>query len=244
MGKRLKSQRRGGGRPKYRSPKKRYKVRLAYRGYDDIEQAGMLRAQVTGFVDDPAREALLMKVKYDNEEEGYLLAPEGIAKGDCVEQGVQAKVAIGNVLPIYRIPDGTYIYNIEKRPGDGGKMVKAPGSFGILVSKERGVAYVKLPSRKVITVSSEGRAQVGIINGGGKTDKPLLKAGKAFHKHKAKSRSSWPKVRGVAMSAYDHPYGGKQHHKGRSSSVARGAPPGRKVGHIASKRTGRKKSKG
>jgi len=85
MGKRLKSQRRGGGRPKYRSPKKRYKVRLAYRGYDDIEQAGMLRAQVTGFVDDPAREALLMKVKYDNEEEGYLLAPEGIAVFYCRE---------------------------------------------------------------------------------------------------------------------------------------------------------------
>ena len=243
MGKRLRQQRRGAGRGRYRSKKKRYKVDLSYRDYDDMEKTGMLRGQVVKFVDDPAREALLMKVKYDTEEEGYLLAPEGACIGDYVEVGVQAKAAMGNVLPIYMIPDGAYIYNIEKTPGDGGKFVKAPGSFGILVSKEKGVAYVKLPSKKVVKIPSEGRAQVGVICGGGKKDKPLMKAGKAYYKHRSKAKV-WPTVRGVAKNVYSHPHGGKQHHEGKSTTVARGAPPGSKVGHIAASRTGRKKAKG
>jgi large subunit ribosomal protein L2 len=240
MGKRLKPQRRGRGSPRYRSAKKRSKVKLQYREYDDVEKTGVIRGQVVEFLDDPARSALLMKVKYDNNEEGYLLAAEGTCEGDYVELGVQAKVAFGNVLPLYRIPEGTYIYNIERIPGDGGKFIKAPGAFGVVVGREKGTVSIKLPSRKTITVSSESRAQVGIVNGGGLKERPLMKAGNAHYKHKAKSSRIWPKVRGVAMSAYNHPHGGKQHHAGKPTSVARGTPAGRKVGHIASKRTGRR----
>lgn len=240
MGKRLKPQRRGRGSPRYRSPKKRFKVDLKYRVYDDVEKTGVIRGQVVEFIDDPARSALLMKVKYDNNEEGYLLAPEGICIGDYVEIGVQAKVAFGNVLPLYRVPEGTYVYNIEKKPGDGGTFVRAPGSYGTVVAREGKVVSIKLPSRRTIDISSESRAQVGLVNGGGLKERPLMKAGNAYHKHKAKSSRIWPKVRGVAMSAYNHPHGGKQHHAGKSTSVGRGTPPGRKVGHIASRRTGRK----
>lgn len=240
MGKRLKPQRRGRGTPRYRSAKSRCRAKLQYRTYDDVEKAGVIRGQVVGFMDDPARSALLMRVKYDNEEEGYLLAPEGICEGDCVELGVQAKVAFGNVLPLYRIPEGTYIYNIEKVPGDGGKFIRAPGGFGVVVAREGGKVSIKLPSKKTISVSSEARAQVGIVNGGGLKERPLMKAGNAHYKHKAKSTRIWPKVRGVAMSAYNHPHGGKQHHAGKPTSVGRGTPAGGKVGHVASRRTGRK----
>lgn len=239
MGKRLKQQRRGRGTPRYLSPKARFKVALRYRNYDDVEKTGVIRGQVLDFLDDPARNALLMQVKYDNNESGYLLAPEGICVGDYVELGVQAKVAFGNVLPLYRIPEGTYVYDIEMRPGDGGKLVRAPGAYGIVISREGGVVSIKLPSRKIIEVSSECRAQVGIVNGGGHREKPLMKAGNAHYKHKAKNKQ-WPKLRGVKMSAYNHPHGGKQHHVGKPTTVARGTPAGGKVGHIAARRTGRR----
>ncbi len=240
MGKRLKPQRRGSGTSKYRSPKKRFKVDLKFRTYDDVEKTGVIRGQIVDFLDDPARNALLMKVIYDNKEEGHLIAPEGICVGDYVELGVQAKVAFGNVLPLYRIPEGTVVYNVEKTPGDGGKFIRSPGTSGTIVSREGDKVTIKLPSKKIITVSSESRAQVGIINGGGIKERPLVKAGTAHHKHKARSTHIWPKVRGVAMSAYNHPHGGKQHHAGKPTTVARGTPPGGKVGHIAARRTGRK----
>lgn len=242
MGKRITQQRRGSGSPTYVSPSHRYKVDLRYRSYDDLEKTGVLRGQVMHFVDDPVRDALLMKVKFENDETGYLLAPEGIAIGDYIEAGVQSKLTIGSVMPLYCMPDGAYLFNIERTPGDGGKLVKAPGSYATLISKEGGIAYLKLPSKAVVTLSSECRAQLGVVCGGGRLEKPLLKAGTAFYKYNARNRL-WPIVRGVHMSAYNHPHGGKQHHAGKPTVVARSTPPGGKVGHIAARSTGRKKSK-
>ncbi len=240
MGKRLKQQRRGSS-PRYRSPRHRFTVDLNYRTYDDVEKTGVLKAQVLEIVDDPGRDSLLMRVRYENNESNYLLAPEGIAVGDSVETGAQAKLKPGNVLPLYRLPDGAYVFNLERNPGDGGKMVKAPGSYANIVSREGGLIYVKLPSRKVITLSNECRAQLGVVSGGGRLEKPMLKAGNSFHKFKARNRL-WPTLRGVHMAAYCHPHGGKQHHVGKPTTVPRSAPPGAKVGHIAARSTGRRKA--
>lgn len=242
MGNRLRPQRRGKGSPAYTAKSTIYKVDLKYRNYDDLEKTGMLKGEVIEFVDDPGREVLLIKVIYDNYETQYLLAPEGIALGDNIETGVQAKVTNGGVLPLYMIPDGTPVFNVERNPGDGGKMVKSPGAYATIISKENNLAYLKLPSRRVVKISQECRAQIGVLSGGGKTEKPLMKAGKAFYKHRSKGKI-WPYVRGVAMSAYSHPHGGKQHHEGRPTTIKRGDPPGRKVGHIAARSTGRKKGK-
>lgn len=242
MGKRITPQRRGSGSPTYRSPSHRYKLDLNYRSYDDVEKTGVLRGRVIELIDDPARDALIMKVRYENNEIAYLLAPEGIAVGDYIDTGSQAKLTLGTVVPLYRAPDGAYIFNIERTPGDGGKFVKAAGSYAILVSKEEGVVYVKLPSRAVVELSNECRAQLGVLAGGGRLEKPLLKAGTAFYKYSARNRL-WPIVRGVHMSAYSHPHGGKQHHIGKSSIVSRSAPAGAKVGHIAARQTGRKKAR-
>lgn len=80
---------------------------------------------------------------------------------------------------------------------------------------------------------------VGLVAGGGRIEKPLLKAGRAHFKYKAK-RNKWPKVRGVAMNPVDHPHGGGNHqHIGHASTTSRHDPPGKKVGLIAARRTGR-----
>merc|ERR1712059_109225 len=88
-------------------------------------------------------------------------------------------------------------------------------------------------------MGSANRAMVGIVAGGGRIDKPMLKAGRAYHKYKAK-RNSWPKVRGVVMNPVEHPHGGGNHqHIGKASTFKRGTSAGRKIGLIAARRTGR-----
>ncbi|MBD3210546.1 50S ribosomal protein L2 [Candidatus Micrarchaeota archaeon] len=243
MGKRLKQQKRGAGSPRYRALSKRSKTDLQYRPYDDMEKTGVLSGKVLSFVDDPARTSLLMKVKFENNEKGFLLAPEGIAAGDTIDVGAQGKLRLGSVLPLYRIPDGAYIFNIERNPGDGGTMVKAAGSFANIISKEGGMVYVKLPSKTTIVLSNECRAQLGVLAGGGRLEKPMLKAGANYYKlRKAKNRI-WPLVRGAHMAAYSHPHGGKQHHAGKPTTVSRSSPAGSKVGHVAARQTGRRKGK-
>uniref|UniRef100_A0A669CNA1 Large ribosomal subunit protein uL2 n=6 Tax=Euteleosteomorpha TaxID=1489388 RepID=A0A669CNA1_ORENI len=97
--------------------------------------------------------------------------------------------------------------------------------------------YIKGIVKKVI--ASANRAVVGVVAGGGRIDKPILKAGRAYHKYKAK-RNCWPRVRGVAMNPVEHPFGGGNHqHIGKPSTIRRDAPAGRKVGLIAARRTGR-----
>jgi large subunit ribosomal protein L2 len=243
MGKRLKQQKRGTGSPRYRAPSQRFKTDLQYRPYDDMEKTGVLTGKVVSFVDDPARTAPLMRVKFENNEVGLLLAPEGIAIGDRVDVGAQSRLVLGSVLPLYRIPDGAYIFNIERNPGDGGTMVKAAGSYANIVSKEGKIAYIKLPSKATIVLSNECRAQLGVLAGGGRLEKPLLKAGANHYKLRKARNKLWPVVRGVHQAAYSHPHGGKQHHAGKPTTVSRSSPAGSKVGHLAAKQTGRRKGK-
>ena len=240
MGKLLKQQRRGKGSGAYRAPSHRYKHELAFLKYDDLERNGVRRGQVVGFVDDPGRSALLMEVMFEDGMTNAFLAPEGAFIGQQIFTGAKASMGTGNILPISRIPDGAPIYNIEMAPGDGGKLVRTPGSYASVVSHEKGYVYVKMPSKHTLILQGTCRAQLGIVCGGGRLEMPLMKAGTNFYKKHAQNRK-WPVNRGVHMSAYTHPFGGKQHHKGRGSATSRNAPPGRKVGHIAARSTGRKK---
>jgi large subunit ribosomal protein L2 len=202
----------------------------------------VLSGKVMAIIDDPARTAPLIKVRYENNESGMLLAPEGIAVGDTVDVGSQGRLKLGSCLPLYRIPDGAYIFNIERNAGDGGTMVKAAGSYANIVAKEGKIVYIKLPSKATVILSNECRAQLGVVAGGGRLEKPMLKAGNQWFKKTAMHRL-WPVPRGVHQSAYNHPHGGKQHHVGKPTTVARSTPPGGKVGHIAARQTGRRKGK-
>ena len=147
---------------------------------------------------------------------------------------------VGNVLPLGSVPEGTIVSNVESTIGDRGSLARVSGNYITVIGQnpDEGKTRIKLPSGAKKVVSNQCRATVGIIAGGGRIDKPLLKAGRAFHKYRVK-RNSWPKTRGVAMNPVDHPHGGGNHqHIGHASTVRRDAPPGQKVGLIAARRTG------
>jgi large subunit ribosomal protein L2 len=144
------------------------------------------------------------------------------------------------VLQLKDIPEGTLIYNIEKQYKDGGKLVRSSGTYATVISHEDGKTVVQLPSKQMKTFPSTARATIGVTSGGGRTEKPMLKSGKKFHMLKSKAQSHI-RVSGVSMNAVDHPFGGGQHDiKGKPTTVSKNAPPGRKVGLIKARRTGRK----
>merc|ERR1711935_1065145 len=217
-----------------------------HRALDYSERHGYVRGIVKEIIHDSGRGAPLAKVQY-NDPYRYkkvthtMVAVEGTYTGQFVYSGKKAQLAVGNTLPVASMPEGTIICNVEEKVGDRGKMVKASGNYATIVSQnpDKGITRVKLPSGYKKTLRSGCRGTIGIVAGGGRVDKPMLKAGASYHKYKVK-RNSWPKVRGVAMNPVEHPHGGGNHqHIGMPSTVKRDAPPGKKVGLIAARRTGR-----
>ncbi|MBT3303781.1 50S ribosomal protein L2 [Candidatus Woesearchaeota archaeon] len=233
MGKRLLQQRRGKGSIheslKHQSKGKARHAKL------NSEKTGIVLDIITNKI----HSAPLLKTKFGNEEV-LLIAPEGIRVGDEIEYETTT-VKVGNCLSLKDIPEGTYIYNIEKQQGDGGKFVRASGNFARVSQKTSKGITVILPSKKIKLFNQECRATIGVIAGGGRTEKPLMKAGNNFKYMKAHHKQ-YPKVCGISMNAVDHPFGGKcSHVKGRPMHVSRHAPAGRKVGKIAPSRTGMKR---
>merc|ERR1712216_652816 len=191
------------------------------------------------------RGAPVVKVQFSNpykfKKDTYQwTATEGTYTGQFIYSGKKATLVPGNIMPLECMPPGTVVNNCEKQPGDRSKFAKTSGGFAQIIGHIEGAdkTRLRLPSGQKKLVSSGARAAVGIVAGGGRIDKPLLKAGRAFHKYKAK-RNSWPKVRGVAMNPVEHPHGGGNHqHIGHPSTVRRDCVPGQKVGLIAARRTG------
>ncbi|PSQ44841.1 50S ribosomal protein L2 [Halobacteriales archaeon SW_7_68_16] len=235
MGRRIQGQRRGRGGPTFRAPSHRYKAELSHRkGTDDL-----LTGEIVDIEHDPARSAPVAAVEFDDGDRRLVLAPEGVAVGDRLEIGVSAAIEPGNTLPLAEIPEGVPVCNVEGHPGDGGKFARASGVSATLVTHDRNAAVVQLPSDAVKRLSPECRATIGVVAGGGRTEKPFVKAGNKYHKMATRG-TKWPRVRGVAMNAVDHPFGGGgRQHPGKPKSISRDAPPGRKVGDISSRRTGR-----
>ncbi|KAJ9058881.1 60S ribosomal protein L2 [Entomophthora muscae] len=160
--------------------------------------------------------------------------------GQFIYCGKKASLAVGNVLPLSSMPEGTIICNVEEKAGDRGGLARTSGAYATIIghNADEGKTRVKLPSGAKKVLHSKARATVGIVAGGGRIDKPLLKAGRAYHKYRVK-RNSWPKTRGVAMNPVEHPHGGGNHqHIGHASTVARDSSAGQKVGLIAARRTG------
>lgn len=236
MGRRIQGQRRGRGGPTFRAPSHRYKANLSHR---TVEDSDVISGTVVDIEHDPARSAPLAAVEFEDGDQRLVLASEGVAVGDTLQVGVSAEIAVGNTLPLAEIPEGVPICNVERQPGDGGKFARASGVNATLMTHDRNVTVVQLPSGEVRRLSPEARATIGAVAGGGRTEKPFVKAGNKHHKMRARG-TKWPNVRGVAMNAVDHPFGGGgRQHPGKPKSVSRNAPPGRKVGDIASRSTGR-----
>ena len=236
MGKRLRVQRKSS--KVFRAPTHRRIKPIKYILLQDKTR----KAKLIEFLHEAGRGAPIGKYKLDSNEFIFMLVPEGILIGDEIEIGSEASINIGNVLPLYKIPEGIPIFNIEANPGDGGKFIRSSGSYATIQTRSKEKIVVKLKSGKFKNFHPLSRATIGIIAGGGRTEKPIVKAGNKFYLTRAKG-IYWPIVRGVAMNACNHPHGGGNHqHIGKKGScVSRIAPPGRKVGLIAARRSGRKK---
>ncbi|WP_247729073.1 50S ribosomal protein L2 [Halovivax limisalsi] len=236
MGRRIQGQRRGRGGPTFRAPSHRYKANLEHRTLEDTD---VVSGTVVDIEHDPARSAPVAAIEFEDGDRRLVLAPEGITVGEELQIGISAEIKPGNTLPLSEIPEGVPICNVEAKPGDGGKFARASGVNADLITHDRNAAVVQLPSGETKRLDPSCRATIGVVAGGGRTEKPFVKAGNKYHKMRARG-TKWPRVRGVAMNAVDHPFGGGgRQHPGRPKSVSRDAPPGRKVGDIASRRTGR-----
>ena len=238
MGKRIRAQRLGRGSPTFRaSLRRKYAV-----GYPSqiIYRSSLLKGKVIALDHDSGRGAPIALIALETGEAFPVVAVEGMYVGQLIEMGEQASIDLGNILPLGRIPEGTTVSMIEHKPGNGGKLVRAPGTYATVTSQLGDRTIVSLPSKKVVELSSRCLAMIGVVAGGGMKDKPFLKAGKKYHWMTAKHRP-YPRVRGGAMVAALHPFGGTRKKLGRPETVSRNAPPGRKVGYIAAKRTGKKK---
>ena len=235
MGKNLIQQRRGRRRGRYTVPSHKSKGDIKYKNMREG------KGVVTDIKHDPGRTSPLAEIRFENNEKSLVIAHEGLQIGATIAFSEnRSDSQMGNILPIGSIAEGQAVYNIEIKPGDGGKLVRAGGSSATVVSHDAKRTVIRLPSVQFKSLDSSCRATVGIPAGGGRKEKPFLKAGKKFYARRKKGKQ-YPVVRGVAMNAVNHPHGGGGHqHVGKPSSVSRGAPPGRKVGNIAAKRTGRR----
>ncbi|MCL5788504.1 MAG: 50S ribosomal protein L2 [Candidatus Marsarchaeota archaeon] len=234
MGKPILGQRKGRGTSTFISPTWK---RVASACYPPASHATS-QYTVSSIIHDPGRGVPLAKLD-SGERVFYTVAADGIHVGQRIQVGNDATPGNGCILPLSNIPDGSKVFNVELRPGDGGNMARTSGAYCTVISHTEGGAILTLPSGKTKTVSGECRATIGVAAAGGRTEKPFLKAGSKYHLSKPKPWK-YPAVRGIAMNTVSHPHGGGNHPSvSRSTSISRNAPPGRKVGHIAARRAGR-----
>ncbi|UZJ54029.1 hypothetical protein CBS101457_003349 [Exobasidium rhododendri] len=243
MGRVIRSQRKSGGIFKAHTHLNKAPAKL--RPLDYAERNGYIRGVVKEIIHDAGRGAPLARIAFRDPYRFKLrmetfIATEGMSTGQFVYCGKKAVVNVGNVLPLSSLPEGSIVCSVEEKAGDRGTLARTSGNYATIIGHDLDGknTRIRLPSGAKKTISSTSRATVGIVAGGGRIDKPLLKAGRAHHKFKVK-RNSWPKTRGVAMNPVDHPHGGGNHqHIGKASTVPRFAPPGQKAGLIAARRTG------
>lgn len=201
---RVTSRHRGGGH------KRRYRLIDFKR-----EKHGVV-AKVAAIEYDPNRSARIALLYYGDGDKRYIVAPDGLKVGQSVQSGSGVEVQLGNALPLLEIPVGTFIHNVEMRPGKGGQLGRSAGNSLQLMAKEGDFAQLKLPSGEVRKVRVNCFATVGIVSNGDHENISLGKAG----------RSRWlgirPHSRGMAMNPVDHPMGGGE---GRSKSGGGGQHP-------------------
>ena len=181
---------RGGGH------KKQYRIIDFKRNKDGIP------AKVTYIEYDPNRSARIALLEYEDGEKRYILAPNGLEAGATVLSGPDAEPAVGNTLPLSRIPPGMQIHNIEMQPGRGGQLCRSAGVAATMNAREKEWAQITLPSGEIRRLHANCRATIGQI---GNLDHQNISLGKAGRKRWMGRR---PHVRGTAMNPIAHPMGG------------------------------------
>nr|YP_009294189.1 ribosomal protein L2 [Hildenbrandia rubra]AOM67431.1 ribosomal protein L2 [Hildenbrandia rubra] len=159
-------------------------------------------AKVISIEYDPNRNARIALLHYNSGEKTYILHPRSLKVGSVVASGPSASIEIGNTLPLYKIPLGTAVHNIELEPKRGGQLARSAGTYAQIIASEGKFVILKLPSGEVRLVKKNCLATIGQV---GNVDANNIIIGKA-------GRNRWlgkkPKVRGVAMNPVDHPHGG------------------------------------
>ncbi|ACI98145.1 MULTISPECIES: 50S ribosomal protein L2 [Rhodospirillales] len=157
---------------------------------------------------DPNRTAFIALIRYTDGTLAYILAPQRLKAGDTVVSGEKVDVKPGNAMPLRNIPVGTIVHNVELKPGKGGQLARAAGTYLQLVGRDQGYAQLKLPSGELRVVRGECFATIGAVSNPDQANVVIGKAG----------RNRWlgrrPSVRGVVMNPIDHPHGGGE---GRTS---------------------------
>ncbi len=186
---RVTSRFRGGGH------KRRYRI-------IDFKRTNSEEAKVIAVEYDPNRTARIALIQYGDGTKAYVVAPDGIKVGEVIQSSNEAEMKTGNTMQVYSIPVGTFIHNIELKPGKGAQIARSAGTSGQIVAKDEKYCQVKLPSGEVRMIKNECKATIGVVSN---IDHENISIGKA-------GRSRWmgrrPHVRGVAMNPIDHPMGG------------------------------------
>ena len=157
---------------------------------------------------DPNRTSFIALINYADGEQAYILAPQKLKVGDTVVAGEKTDVQIGNAMQLRNIPVGTFVHNVEMKPGKGGQMSRSAGTYAQLVGRDGGYAQLKLSSGEMRIVPSECMATIGAVSNPDHMNQSLGKAGRKRWKGKR------PHNRGVVMNPVDHPLGGGE---GRTS---------------------------
>lgn len=232
MGKRIISQARGKGSLSYQARKQAFIYRVGY-----PLQTG--EAYIIKILHSAAHSAPLIKARI-GKVIFYNVAFAGATRGNAFKIGGDS-ISEGDIVALKNIPIATRIFNIENNPGDGGKMIRTSGSSAIIHKKyDDGRIGIIMPNRNEVKLDGYCRATIGIVSGEGRKLKPFMKAGAMHHRAKARNKL-WPRVSAVSTNAVDHPFGSGRGKRIKSKTAKRNAPPGRKVGHLRPRRTGRRK---
>ena len=176
--------------------KNRYRIVDFRRNKDEIP------GTVSAIEYDPNRTAFLALITYADGEKRYIIRPKDLNVGDKIISGEATDIKNGNNLALKNIPEGTFIHNIELKPGKGGQMCRAAGSMAQVLGVDGKYTILRLASGEVRKVLSVCRATIGIV---GNDDWNLVNIGKAGRNRNMGIR---PTVRGSAMNPCDHPHGG------------------------------------
>ena len=232
MGKRIIQQARGHGSKTYRVRRKAFRFEIKYPPVLKGE------GEVIKLLNSAGHSAPLAKVKY-SEGAFYMPAFDGMIEGQKISFGGK-KIKEGNVMELKDIPIKTKVYNLESRPRDGGVFIRSAGSNAVVKRISEGGVFVRMPSKKDKKFHLKCRATIGKIAGTGRKEKPIVRAGKQHYIKKAKNKL-WPRTSAVKVNIIDHPFGSGRGKNPKSKVAKRNAPPGKKVGLLRPKRTGRRK---
>jgi large subunit ribosomal protein L2 len=170
-------------------------------------------AKVTAIEYDPNRSSRIALIEYTDGEKSYIIQPVGLKVGDTVMSGPDAEITVGNALPLSNIPVGTFVHNLEMRPGMGAQMVRSAGASAQILAKEGAYAHLRMPSGEIRLVDVRCYATIGQVGNIEYENITIGSAGRSRH------MGIRPTVRGTAMNAVDHPHGG-----GRGKSKGNNQP--------------------